>query len=136
MNSKETVTFSTLAIATVALLFASIPIIGNQASAYGPYGYPGYGRHVDGRGVPLIHHCGTCTVYTTSSVATTYTCLAIYTAASSTITYAPASTCHLAGCPRAVQHATPSTNTPYLHNYIRPHSTCLLKAMLHTPNMG
>jgi hypothetical protein len=35
MNSKATMTFSTLAIAAVALLFASVPIAGNQqALAY------------------------------------------------------------------------------------------------------
>jgi hypothetical protein len=40
MKSKTTMAFSTMAIAAVALLFASGPITGNQqAFAYGGYGY-------------------------------------------------------------------------------------------------
>ncbi|MFZ0223338.1 MAG: hypothetical protein WAM42_16780 [Candidatus Nitrosopolaris sp.] len=40
MKSKTTMAFSTMAIAAVALLFASGPITGNQqALAYGGYGY-------------------------------------------------------------------------------------------------
>jgi hypothetical protein len=43
MNSKTTVTFGTIAIAAVALLFASGPITGNQQAF--AYYYGGYDFH-------------------------------------------------------------------------------------------
>ena len=43
MDSKTTITFSTMAIAAVAILFALGPIIVNQAFAYG--GVVGYGNY-------------------------------------------------------------------------------------------
>ena len=43
MDSKTTITFSTMAIAAVAILFALGPIIVNQAFAYG--GVVGYGSY-------------------------------------------------------------------------------------------
>jgi hypothetical protein len=48
MNSKTTITFGTMAIAAVALLFASGPIVGNQqafAYYYGGYGYHHFFHH-------------------------------------------------------------------------------------------
>ena len=43
MNSKTTITFSTMGIAAVIILFALGPIIVNQAFAYG--GFAGYGSY-------------------------------------------------------------------------------------------
>ena len=64
MNSKATMTFSTLAIAAVALLFASGPIVGNQQALAYVYHHghghvvvvhhPYYGHHV----VAVVHHPG------------------------------------------------------------------------------